>query len=287
MDEQQQNQNQSAGERLTESLKEQKTPEQIAPQPVAKHSTGGMNKFLIIGIVLALFLVGGIVWSTFFSSKEKVVETGVTRDITITTHENTWNFDPEEIEVNQGDRVRLTVVNQDEYDHGFAIDAYGISQRMPAKGTILVEFVATRAGVFPYYCSVSCGSGEVDGVERGHFDQIGKLHVRSLISETTDYQEVSDEELREQARRAGIKREADSAVEALGFDANALMFVFDENNSAWEAHLSDTLSEEHEKTLTALEGLSFYSVYYTDAARTPVVWVFIDDTTGDIITHKE
>ncbi len=139
-------------------------------------------------IVLALIIGGGAFYrANFVADIEEVVATGVERNITIIVHKNTWRFEPENVEVDQGDKIIFTVVNRDEYDHGFAIDAYGISQRMPALSTIQVDFVATRPGDFPYYCSVSCGSGIVDGEERGHFDQIGNLHVRSLISETSNF----------------------------------------------------------------------------------------------------
>lgn len=148
-----------------------------------------MNKYITISIVLVLIIGAGAFYrANFVPDIEKAVVTGVDRELTIVVFQNTWKFEPEEIEVNQGDRIILTVVNRDEYDHGFAIDAYGISQRMPALGTIIVEFIATRPGEFPYYCSVSCGSGEVDGEKRGHFDQIGKLHVRSIISETSNFE---------------------------------------------------------------------------------------------------
>ena len=143
-----------------------------------------MNKyFLIIGAIV-LIVAGGVVFRVFFLSEAaKPVTTGAQREITITAKQNQWRFEPEEIEVQQGDRILLTVVNEDAYDHGIGIDAFGISQRMPAKSTIHVEFVATKAGEFPFYCSVPCGEGHVDGEKRSHFDMIGKLHVKSLISE--------------------------------------------------------------------------------------------------------
>ena len=144
-----------------------------------------MNKFFIIGIVIVLLIGGGIVWRTFFLSEEaKPIETGVVKEFTVIAKKDQWRFEPEEIEIQQGDRIIMTVVNEDAYDHGIGIDAFGISQRMPANSTIKVEFVATKAGEFPFYCSVPCGEGHVDGVKRTHFDMIGKLHVKSLISET-------------------------------------------------------------------------------------------------------
>ena len=144
-----------------------------------------MNKFIVIGIVLVLLVAGGILYRTFLVAEEdKPVSTGVVREITVIANKDQWRFEPEEIEIMQGDRILMTVVNEDAYDHGIGIDAFGISQRMPANSTIKVEFVVTKAGEFPFYCSVPCGEGYVDGVKRTHFDMIGKLHVRSLISET-------------------------------------------------------------------------------------------------------
>ena len=88
---------------------------------------------------------------------------------------------PEIIEAEQGDKIIMTIVNEDDYDHGIAVDAFGVSQRMPANSTIKIEFVVTQAGEFPFYCSVPCGEGDVAGTHRTHFDMIGKLQVRSLI----------------------------------------------------------------------------------------------------------
>jgi len=144
-----------------------------------------MNKFIIIGIILVLLVGGGILYRTFLLAEEdKPVTTGVVREITVIAKKDQWRFEPEEIEIQQGDRIVMTVINEDAYDHGIGIDAFGISQRMPANSTIKVEFVATKAGEFPFYCSVPCGEGHVDGVKRTHFDMIGKLRVQSLISET-------------------------------------------------------------------------------------------------------
>ena len=144
-----------------------------------------MNKYLIITIILAVLIGGGIFYRTTLLSEEKVpVVTGVVREVTVVAKKDEWRFVPEEIEINRGDHVVMTVINEDSYDHGLAIDAYGVSQRMPAHSTIKIEFDATQPGDFPFYCSVPCGEGEVDGVLRTHFDMIGKLHVRSLITET-------------------------------------------------------------------------------------------------------
>ena len=141
-----------------------------------------MNKYIIIVILIAVVIAGGVLYRTFFLSEQDApVSTGVVREITITAKKDDWRFIPEEIEVNRGDKIVATVINEDSYDHGFAIDALGISQRMPAHSTIKVEFVATQAGDFPFYCSVPCGEGETPDGHRTHFDMIGTLKVKDII----------------------------------------------------------------------------------------------------------
>lgn len=140
-----------------------------------------MNKYITLGIVLVALIGGGIAFRSFSGDEGKPVSTGVVKEITLTAVKDAWRFEPDDIEVNQGDRVVLTIVNQDDYDHGIAIDAFGVSQRIPALGTITVDFVATQPGEFPFYCSVPCGDGTVDGHDRGHIDQVGKLRIKSLI----------------------------------------------------------------------------------------------------------
>lgn len=135
-----------------------------------------MNKYITIIIVLVLLVGAGIAYKQF-SGKEEVQLTGEVKEFTIYARKNHWSWDPDTISVNEGDKVKITAINEDDYDHGFALDQFGISQRLPAGGRITVEFVANKAGEWPYYCSVACGAGIVDGKERGHFDQIGKLIV--------------------------------------------------------------------------------------------------------------
>lgn len=154
-----------------------------------------MNKYVIIGLVLVVLVAGGALYKQFIGSADAPIETGVVREYTIVSKKLEWHYEPEEIEVDQGDRIKLLVINEDDFDHGFAIDAFGISQRLPANGTIDVEFVATKSGVFPFYCSVSCSSsdagtfdlpnGEVQtgpyaGTVRGHFEHIGQFVVKAL-----------------------------------------------------------------------------------------------------------
>lgn len=128
-----------------------------------------------------LILIAGVVYRARFLPEElKPVATGKTREITVVASKNRWVFDPDVIEVNRGDKVILTLINEDDYDHGIAIDAFGIAQRMPAGETIILDFVVTQEGEFPFYCSIPCGEGIVEGEKRTHFDMLGKIQVRSI-----------------------------------------------------------------------------------------------------------
>lgn len=142
-----------------------------------------MNKYLILIIVGVVLIGGGVIYSKFIAPESSApVTTGKVKEFTIVSEKDKWNFVPEDITVERGDKVILTIINEDSYDHGIAIDAFGISQRMPAKSTIKVEFVATQEGDFTFYCSVPCGEGEVAGSHRTHFDMVGRIHVRNAVS---------------------------------------------------------------------------------------------------------
>jgi cytochrome c oxidase subunit 2 len=141
-----------------------------------------MNKFALLAVGLGVIIIGGVVFKSMNSTDGTMV-VGEVKNITITIPKNSWSFDPEEVRVNRGDTVKLTFINEDDYDHGVGIDAYGVSQRIPARSTLQVpEFLATKAGTFQFYCSVSCGDGVAEsgphaGEKRGHFDQIGRIVI--------------------------------------------------------------------------------------------------------------
>jgi len=257
----------------------ERRPHQETQTPVAENTldqaterqSGAINKYFILIGILGLLVVGGIVYRVLFVSDDaKPIETGIEKSLSIVTRENTWSFEPEIIEVDQGDRVILTITNEDEYDHGFAIDAFGISQRMPAKGTIRVEFVVTKAGTFPYYCSVSCGSGIVDGEERGHFDQIGKLHVRSLVDDISGGEMLSDEALKAETKKRAMLQQASQEL-----SVPIERVQFDDGNVRWL---------EAGRSLEVLEGTDYQALYYQpEDYQKGKDWVFIDTVTGEII----
>lgn len=58
--------------------------------------------------------------------------------------------------VNQGDTVRLTVINGDPVLHDLRIDEFGVysGELLEDEQTVTMEFVVNQAGEFDYYCSV-------------------------------------------------------------------------------------------------------------------------------------
>jgi len=220
---------------------------------------------------------GAVYRAVFVPELEKAIVTGIERSISIVTFENTWKFEPEFVEADQGDKIIFTITNRDDYDHGFAIDAFGISQRMPAKSTIQIEFVVTKAGDFPYYCSVSCGSGLVDGKKRGHFNQVGRLHVGSIISETSGFDEsVSDVDFAAEARNAAMIKEAQRKLEEFSFTVIAEQIKIDVDNADWL---------RRGNTLDSLNNIDYQALYYAypELNIDGGVWVFIDTGTGEVI----
>jgi heme/copper-type cytochrome/quinol oxidase subunit 2 len=78
---------------------------------------------------------------------------------TIDVTASRFQFEPATIAVAQGDRVRLRLHSADR-SHAFAIKAFRVNALIPGGGeTIVVEFVADRAGTFPFTCAEYCGTG--------------------------------------------------------------------------------------------------------------------------------
>lgn len=85
-----------------------------------------------------------------------------------------YAFEPPEIEVAEGERVRLLVRSGDGL-HGIEIRQFRISKEIP-RGTdpIAIEFTADAVGRFPILCSVYCGDD--------HDDMKGALVVTARAS---------------------------------------------------------------------------------------------------------
>ncbi|SRR6266851_7855453 len=70
-----------------------------------------------------------------------------------------YRFEPAILEVTEGDRVVLTLHSADT-THGIAIPEFKVKATVPKGGApVTVEFMASKAGTFPFACSEYCGSG--------------------------------------------------------------------------------------------------------------------------------
>lgn len=71
-------------------------------------------------------------------------------------------FEPAQIEVTEGDYVRLVVKSADGV-HGLAIKKFKVEKKVPRGGDpVTIDFVASAAGNFPILCSEYCGDGHDD-----------------------------------------------------------------------------------------------------------------------------
>ena len=83
------------------------------------------------------------------------------------------HFNPEHIEVNQGDKVvwHLTSTERaQDASHGFSLSAYNINLSLEPGEYSKVEFIADTAGTFPFYCSEFCSAL--------HLEMMGYLLVK-------------------------------------------------------------------------------------------------------------
>lgn len=79
-----------------------------------------------------------------------------------------FQFTPGELKINPGDRITVELVSTDVV-HGFSLDGYDFELKADPGQTASGTFVADKAGVFRFRCSVACGNL--------HPFMIGKLQV--------------------------------------------------------------------------------------------------------------
>jgi nitrous-oxide reductase len=71
------------------------------------------------------------------------------------------SFEPNKIEVNQGDHVTIYLTNIEQTTdelHGFGLGEYNVNIVVDPGEMKVIDFVADRAGVFPYYCTNFCSA---------------------------------------------------------------------------------------------------------------------------------
>ena len=130
-----------------------------------------MNKFLKLLLFFLLLIASGVVYQKFYRplSVGPIAATGQVVEVSMHAKKDSWKWEPSVIRVKAGDTVKLKIFNEDDYDHGWALEAFGINRRLFPHRDNEFDFVASKAGTFQFYCSVPCGEG--------HYDQIGTLIV--------------------------------------------------------------------------------------------------------------
>ncbi|MGH7599438.1 MAG: cupredoxin domain-containing protein, partial [bacterium] len=71
------------------------------------------------------------------------------------------SFEPWNIEVNRGDKVTIYLTNIEQTTdelHGFGLNEYNLNIVADPGETKVIEFVADKPGVFPFYCTNFCSA---------------------------------------------------------------------------------------------------------------------------------
>jgi nitrous-oxide reductase len=71
------------------------------------------------------------------------------------------NYEPNKIEVNQGDHVTIYLTNIEQTTdelHGFGLMDYNLNVVVDPGETKTIEFTADKPGVFAYYCTNFCSA---------------------------------------------------------------------------------------------------------------------------------
>ena len=114
-----------------------------------------MNRNLILAIIAIIILAGGGIYLNSNRNKSAPVAVTQKEDVKIfTISASSFKFQPSEIRVDKGDRVKI-VLNNTKGFHDWVIDEFDARTKQiqgPAKET--VEFTADKTGTFEYYCSV-------------------------------------------------------------------------------------------------------------------------------------
>lgn len=82
-------------------------------------------------------------------------------DVTVKMVAVRSSFEPNKVEVQQGDKVTIYLTNIEQTTdelHGFGLSEHNINVVVDPGETKTIEFVADRTGVFPFYCTNFCSA---------------------------------------------------------------------------------------------------------------------------------
>ena len=123
-----------------------------------------MRKLALATIMVLVVFLAGCAQSPGSTGAATVEWNGEVKEFNVRAFQ--FGFDPETIEVNLGDKVRITAYS-DDVPHGLAIPQFGVYMSLMGKTPVTEEFIADQPGTFTFYCSVPCGRGH--GSMRGKF----------------------------------------------------------------------------------------------------------------------
>ncbi len=108
---------------------------------------------------------------------------GVVRDgnkVTVNMTAIRSHFNPEHVEVNQGDEVTWRIVAMEttpDATHGFCIGAYNINLSLEPGEFTEFKFIADEPGTYPFYCTEFCSAL--------HLEMMGYLHIKPTAAQSS------------------------------------------------------------------------------------------------------
>jgi len=126
-----------------------------------------MNRLITFFLVCVVLIGGMYMIKPNISGQTAILTPGEIENLGSTINEITikaenYEYSPNTITINKGERVKITINNVDSV-YGISIPDLGID------GTDSAEFIANQPGEFDFYCISSCGES--------HKDMKGKLIV--------------------------------------------------------------------------------------------------------------
>ena len=114
------------------------------------HGRGRIQAAAVAGT--ALLLGAGVLLA-----RQDPATASAPRDIEVVA--SRFAFEPAQIEVTEGERVRLLVRSADGV-HGFEIKRFRVNRAIPRGGKpVTIEFTASAPGTYEIVCSEYCGEG--------------------------------------------------------------------------------------------------------------------------------
>ena len=111
-----------------------------------------------LSTIASSFIVVGLVFTANAFAQEPEVRAAIPAPHELQIAAKKYEFNPSVITVKKDEHVRLIITASD-HDHGFKLDAFKMNQRLKKGEPATVDFIADKAGEFPFQCSVVCGLG--------------------------------------------------------------------------------------------------------------------------------